>query len=188
MVFDPERFTAVKSVHDIDTEAMRERGVRIFCFDVENTLGPMGLTELSPRVFRRLCDIQDEGFGICFGTNVLTPLNHLARRFHYRRPDDMMPFVMQPTNPGFIWGIGKSPKKPQPAFFEEIRRRAQNPVPATIAMVGDKFGADVLGAIEAGMHGILVNPLGPDLRKEWLVRMRRKDEQKIAAYGLKRAA
>ena len=188
MIFDPERFTAVKSIYDINTRQMRARGVRIFCFDIENTLGPMGLTSLRTRVYRHLCGIQDEGFGICFGTNALNPhLRQLGEAFHRRKPDDMVPVVMQPTDSGLPFGIGKAPKKPQREFFDEMRRRLQNPPPATVAMVGDKFRADVLGAINAGMHGILVNPIGPDLRKEWLVGMRKKDEQLIATYGIKRA-
>jgi len=188
MAFDLTRFTAVKSIFDIDTHAMRDRGVAVFCFDIENTLGPMGLTEISPRVFTRLCRIQDQGFGICFGTNSLRQLWHIAEPFHHRKPDGMVPFVMQPTASILPFGIRKSPKKPDPKFFAEIVRRTQHPDPSRIAMVGDKFGADVLGAIDAGMHGILVNPLGPDLRKEWLARIRQKDEELLATFRLQRAA
>jgi len=184
MGFDRQRFLAVPSIHDINPKQLKARGVKALCFDLDNTCDPLGFTSFSDETLECLGLLQIDGFLLCFATNALRNLNGLTDGLHH--PDGYQPFVMQPSNRGFAFGIGKSPKKPQPEYFHEVLRRLGDPHPSTVAMIGDKFGADVLGAMRVGMHGVLVNPCGPDLPLERLTGMRRKEDVNLAKHGVTR--
>ena len=55
-------------------------------------------------------------------------------------------------------------------------------------MIGDKLNADVLAAERCGFVGILVNPLGGDLRIERVLLFRRLENRRLRQHGIVRAS
>lgn len=166
----------VPTVHDIPYETLWERGVRALCFDIENTLDLIGVELFEKETADFLIGLQSQGWQICFGTSSMRDLSELVRPFDVP--------VIQPTKPG-IKGLGKTPRKPQPAFFHAVARELDRQ-PREIAMIGDKFVTDVCGAMNCGFVGVLVNPLGRDLRIEDITRLRHNERRHMSRLGLVR--
>lgn len=166
------------NVRDIDYGYLRYLGVTTLVFDLDNTLGPIGFEVFDTSTIRflqtlRLAD--GHAFRLCFATNALRDLSGLSDPFDAE--------VIQPTHRGF-YGIGKRPKKPSAEYYKMVLARIGNPSPGSVAMIGDKFVADVCGAMNAGMRGILVKPLGPDLPQERWSGMRKWEAQHLALVGV----
>lgn len=164
------------TVHDIPYQDLRTYGVRALCFDLDNTLGPLGFTTLDPTVTQLLMQLRHDRFALCFGTNALYDRSTMSKSLDIP--------IIQPTKRG-LFGIGKTPRKPYRKFFECVIAELRTP-PHKIAMIGDKLAADVSGAMAVGMKGVLVNPVGRDLPAEALLGLRRREARQLARLGQSR--
>lgn len=159
----------VRTVFDIDVQALRERGVKVIAFDIENTLGLIGCEELDAKTERLLIELYEIGVRICFATNSTRDFNHMVKPFEGR--------VIQPKN-----GL---PKKPHTDFFRHILEEMKSK-PEETAMVGDKLEYDTSPANNLGMVTVLVTPLGKDLFLELVVGRRRRERRKMRRLGISR--
>ncbi len=165
-----------RSIHEIDFEALWGRGIRYLCFDIENTLGLMECTEFEPETDKLLRDLLSMGFKLAFATNSLGPYRALAAQYGA--------VLCQPNRRRFR---RKSPRKPQRGFYKKLLGLLGDPSRLTVAMVGDKLTADVQAAEAYGLTGILVNPLGPDLRIEDRLHFRQRENRRLERLGIRRA-
>lgn len=165
------------NIHEIDYEALWESGVRILCFDVDNTLGLMHCDEFDQKTDELLRNLIAFGFTIAFATNSTKNRDNLREQYNA--------ILCQPQR---INRFVKRPHKPQRAFYSLLQALLGSPAPRTAAMIGDKLNADVLAAERCGFVGILVNPLGSDLWIERALFFRRLENRRLRQHGIVRAS
>lgn len=165
------------NIHEIDYEALWESGVRILCFDIDNTLGLMHCDELDQEIDELLRNLIAFGFRIAFATNSTKNRDYLREQYNA--------ILCQPRR---INLFVKRPHKPQRAYYSLLRALLGSPAPRTAAMIGDKLNADVLAAERFGFVGILVNPLGSDLWIERALFFRRLENRRLRQHGIVRAS
>ncbi len=73
---------------------------------------------------------------------------------------------------------GELIRKPDARFFEAALRQAGVQADSSV-MIGDRYQLDVVGAKRAGMHSILVEPIGRDYPLDILRRTRSKDRSAL---------
>ena len=167
-----------QTVHDIDYEELWRRGVRVLCFDIENTLGLIGCTDFDADIRKLFDELHAFGYRIILATNSLRDFSELAV--------ELKVDVMQP-HPGYHWWQRKSPRKPQGDFFYTLLCLADCDMsPNRADMIGDKLIADVSGAQACGMVGVLINPIGPDLDIERFMRLRPREQRLLDQLGISR--
>jgi len=141
-VFQPHSY--VPSIHHVDYEALKRRGIRALVFDLDNTLCLWRAGPPDARVRQLLKELIAQGFRVAVLSNGRLSL----------RPE-VLSFFEEVGIP-VIWPA----RKPLPFGF----RRALDKlgVPASqAAMVGDQLLTDVLGGHLAGLYTVLVAPLDP---------------------------
>lgn len=159
----------VRTVFDINIDALRERGIHVIAFDIENTLGLIGCDTLDDETEGFLIGLHQSGLRICFATNSGRDFSSMIKPFHGK--------VVQPKN-----GLRK---KPHPDFFRRILE-VMDSKPEETAMVGDKLEYDTSPANSLGMTTVLVTPLGKDLFLELVVGRRRRERRKMRRLGISR--
>lgn len=144
MLFDlliPDEYH--QSIYEIETGALKSRGIRALLLDLDNTLVPWGEhtvpQELTAWVKGRL----EEGFSVCLLSNNTHKRGAaLAERLG-------LPLVSS------AW-------KPRRGAFRRAMERL-GVTPAETAVIGDQVFTDVLGGNRVGAYTILVVPIS---RKE----------------------
>ena len=159
----------VRTVFDIDIDALRKRGVNVIAFDIENTLGLIGCDTLDDETEGFLIGLHQSGLRICFATNSSRDFSAMVKPFEGK--------VVQPKN-----GLRK---KPHPDFFGRVLE-VMGSKPEETAMVGDKLEYDTSPANNLGMTTVLVTPLGKDLFLELVVGRRRRERRKMRRLGISR--
>lgn len=153
------------SVYEVDLQALWDRGVRGIIFDLDNTLGPWGFTNLDGQALRLLQTVKARGFRLGFLSN------HEGNGRETLLPSlDGNPIVFDA-------------RKPARAGFEKLLERLQL-TPKEAAMVGDQLFTDVWGAKRLGLYTILVQPVAPE-REGPFVRLRRWLERLILRFWAK---
>ncbi len=158
----------VATIFDIDYEELSRSGVTVLTFDIENTLGLLGCTELDEATNNLLVSLT-ERFRLCLGTNSGRDFTAMAASFNG--------LIVQPG--------GAVRKKGHRSFFEEIVR-VTGVAPQKIAMIGDKLLFDTSPANDLGMISVLVTPLGKDLWLETLGGRRRRERRALRRLGVVR--
>jgi len=127
----------VTSIHEIDYEGLRSRGIRALVFDLDNTLGPRHPTRLGRAVVRLLGRLQDMGFAVGVLSNRRRTgdpvIAELAQRFPLRQRAG----------------------KPRVRGFRDLLAKLDVEA-ADAAMIGDRRLTDILGANRLGMYTIRV--------------------------------
>lgn len=159
----------VRTVFDIDIDALRKRGINVIAFDIENTLGLIGCDTLNDETENFLIGLHQGGLRICLATNSGRDFSSMVKPFEGT--------VVQPKN-----GLRK---KPHADFFRRILE-VMNSKPEETAMVGDKLEYDTSPANSLGMVSVLVTPLGKDLFLELVVGRRRRERRKMRRLGIGR--
>lgn len=161
--FLPEQ--VVRSVFDIDLEALRARGVRGIITDLDNTLAGARTPAASPEVAEWLDRVRRGGFRIVIVSN-----NRRARVSSFAEPLGI-PFISsarKPLSRSFRQALG---------LMELSAKEA--------AVVGDQLLTDVLGGRRLGLHTILVSPIAP--REEGLAtKINRRFERWVRSSLLKK--
>ncbi len=161
--FLPEQ--VVRSVFDIDLEALRARGVRGIITDLDNTLAGARTPAAPPEVAEWLNRVRKGGFRIVIVSN-----NRRSRVSAFAEPLGI-PFIYSARKPltrSFRQALG---------LMELSAREA--------AVVGDQLLTDVLGGRRLGLHTILVSPIAP--REEgWATKINRRFERWVRSRLLKK--
>ena len=136
--FRPDEYYA--SVLGISPQGLLERGFKGVLLDVDNTLMPRTDEQVPARMAAWVRSCQDAGLQTLVLSNSF---------------QDRVLGAVEQLGTGFI---GKA-MKPLPGGYrracEQLALR-----PSELVMVGDQTYTDILGAHLAGMHAILVQPLG----------------------------
>lgn len=143
----------VNAVETVDFQTLAARGFRGVAFDIDNTLveHDAPATEASVRLFQR---IHAAGLRICLLSN-----NHEPR---------VRDFAEAAGADAFIYDA----HKPKPDGYwraaELLRVKREE-----LIFFGDQLFTDIWGAGNAGIHSVLVKPVGPEkyfhiVLKRWL--------------------
>ena len=129
-----------KDIYDIDYKGLYDRGFRAILFDIDNTLTTHGTKADSSNVafFKNLRDI---GFKTCLISN------NKEKRVQPFAKKVGSPYIFKANKPaksGFLKALNLLEVKKEQALF-----------------VGDQIFTDILGANNAGIYSILVDPINP---------------------------
>lgn len=128
------------SVHHLPLQDMSARGLKGIIFDLDNTLGSWGFTELDPRTTLLLDQMSELGFKLAYLSN------------HDGRGREAL--ARQLGRWPVVWSAGK----PFRSGFDRVLG-ALGVQPREVAMVGDRLVTDIWGANRLGLHTILVEPI-----------------------------
>ncbi|MGE0488469.1 MAG: YqeG family HAD IIIA-type phosphatase [Vulcanimicrobiota bacterium] len=166
----------VTRVASIDFQALAERGIRYFCFDVDNTLVPQHGHEIVPCAKAAIAAARKAGYieDICLISNVMfrgrriQRLEKIAAELSIEKVFPALLFTRKPGPTPFRWALEKLGSQPEHT-----------------CMVGDQIFSDILGGNRFGFHTILVTSLGQDHWSTRLTGRRSRERRLIARYGLK---
>ena len=130
----------VKDIHDIDFAKLKTQGINALILDIDDTLIPRGVNEISPQVFEWVMTRKEEGFKLCLASNSRHPM-----RVKYIGKTLELPSMSL----GF---------KPLPFAFQKSLKLLDAEANET-AMIGDQLFMDILGANLVGIYSILVKHL-----------------------------
>ena len=128
-----------KSIYSIDYESLKNAGVKIILFDLDNTIIPISETEPTKRLKDLICDIK------LIGIKPIIMSNSGKKR-------------VSPFKEGLIVDAACSSRKPFKSKYKKILN-IYNVKPEEVAAVGDQLITDVFGANRMGLVSILVNPI-----------------------------
>jgi len=129
----------VDSIHHIDLDDLKARGIDTIVTDLDNTLVPWAECEANPSMLAWLEHVRTRGFKVCLLSNALE-----QRIAHFRE-------VMG------VPGLSNAHKPRRRAFLQALELLGSRP--AQTAMIGDQIFTDVLGGNRIGLYTILVMPL-----------------------------
>lgn len=128
-----------KSIYTIDYESLKNAGIKIVLFDLDNTLVP--ITGLVPT--QKLKDLFEEIKSIGLKPVILS--NSGRRR-------------VEPFKDGLLIDAAYSSKKPLKGKYKKIMD-VYDVKPTELAAIGDQLLTDVFGANRMGITSILINPI-----------------------------
>lgn len=129
----------VSTIHDIDFEVLKNRGIQVILLDVDNTIVPFKNPLPDQEILNWINMGKEEGFQFCLVSNAY------PRRVEGIGLNLDIPFVFMAKKP-LSSGVIKS-------------LRIMNCHSREAVMVGDQIFTDVLAAKLAGVSTILVDPL-----------------------------
>ena len=151
----------VQDIYAIDFVKLRAAGIKALVLDIDDTLLPRKVNDVSPQVFEWVVSRKEEGFSLCLASNSRHPMR-------VKFIGDTLEVASMAM--GF---------KPLPfAFQRSLKILGVKPQEA--AMIGDQLFMDVLGANIMGIHSIFVKHLTPEtfLPRIWM--------RKVEEWALKR--
>jgi HAD superfamily phosphatase (TIGR01668 family) len=153
-LFKPD--LTVTDIHNINFGDLKNKGIKALILDIDDTIIPRNMNDISPSVFEWIAERKDEGFKLCLASNSRHPV-----RVKYI--GDTLEV------PSMALGL-----KPLPfAFWKSLKALEAKPEEA--AMIGDQLFMDILGANLVNIYSIYVKHLTPEtfLPRIW---MRRAEE------------
>ena len=132
----------VETIFDIDYDRLRTQGKHVLLFDLDNTLGRLGMEYLPERIVEFLSSLSACGFAV----GVLTNRKRNAEDPAVRTLREHVPVVH---------AAGKPARR---GFLELLDLLDGSPVDAV--MIGDRRLTDILGANRLGIHSIRVRSRG----------------------------
>lgn len=137
-LFKPKEI--VKAIEDIDFKALKEKGINALIIDIDDTLIPRQVNDISPRIFEWVATRKEEGFKLCLTSNSRHPL-----RVKYIGDTLGLPAMHLSF-------------KPLPfAFWRSLETLKAKP--EETAMIGDQLFMDILGANSLKIYTIFVKHL-----------------------------
>ena len=140
MPFSPIPRGVYPSVTHISPKALAGRGIRLVLADLDNTLVPYHVTEPSPEVAAWAAELAEQGIQLFLLSNS-------------RKPGRAQKFAEQLGIP-YQGHSGKPKKEGYLRAMERLGCRPEETV-----MVGDQIFTDTLGANNAGVIPLLVEPI-----------------------------
>jgi HAD superfamily phosphatase (TIGR01668 family) len=158
-IFKPD--LTVTDIHNINFSDLKSKGINSLILDIDDTIIPRRVNDVSPSVFEWVAERKEEGFKLCLASNSRHPV-----RVKYIGDTLEVPSM----------SLGL---KPLPfAFWRSLEVLKAKPEEA--AMIGDQLFMDILGANLVNIYSIYVKHLTPEtfLPRIW---MRRAEEWFIKA-------
>lgn len=151
----------IKSIFEIDTDALTQKGIKAIIFDIDNTLVSYDVEEAPKEIINFFKELQEKGFKICLFSN-----NSKERVIRF--------------NSGLkVIAIHRA-NKPLTRKFKLAMKLLKTDKTST-AIVGDQIFTDVYGGNRAGMMTILVVPVSD--KDELITKVKRGIERRfINAY------
>lgn len=134
-----------KSIFSIDYKKLKEQGIKILLYDLDNTLIERGNYQISEKTVELFNKLKKD-FEIYIVSN---SINHRKLRLVALALE--VPYI-------------KDSRKPFKTGFKKLK--LENIKPKEVAMIGDQVLTDVWGAKRMGYNTILIDPIN---NKEWLV-------------------
>jgi len=146
----------VGSIYNVDYAALKQKGIRNILMDLDDTLLPREMLDITPVLFTFIEGLKDKGFRIFLLSNSMHPVRveYVAKTFD-------LPYS---TLSG----------KPLPFAFRRALEGLQAE-PKDCVIIGDQLFMDILGGNLLGIHTILVRPMTKE--KFWLRRLMRLAEK-----------
>lgn len=129
----------VKSIYDIDINALKSRGFKGIITDLDNTLVGAKEPYATPQLLDWLTNLKNMGFQVVIVSN-----NNRLRVSRFAEPL-ILPYIhkaMKPINKAFHKALGM-----------------MKLTPADTVVIGDQMLTDVLGGNRMGLYTILVSPV-----------------------------
>jgi HAD superfamily phosphatase (TIGR01668 family) len=129
----------LKTVHELDTDILVEKGISAIIIDIDNTLVSWDTKEPDEKVNQFVCRLVGEGFKICILSNNTK-----------KRVEEFNKCLKLPA-------IHKAIKPSKSAFIRAMKlmdASAEN-----TAVIGDQLFTDVLGGNRMGLYTVLVSPI-----------------------------
>ncbi len=146
-----------ESIRHIDLDMLKNRGIKGFILDIDNTLVPMHSKDADENAIGWIAELKSRGFKVCI-------LSNAAEKRVLRFNKDIA-----------VIAIHRAFKPSGKAFLKAAE--ALELEPEDIAVVGDQIFTDILGGNRVNMFTVLVKPID---RKEILyVRLKRGPEKFI---------
>ena len=141
----------VKNIHEIDYAQLKAQGIKALLLDIDDTLIPRQVHDVSPQVLEWVVARKEQGFKLCLTSNSRHPMrvNNIGEALHL---------------PAMSLGF-----KPLPfAFWRSLK--TLNVKPEEAAMIGDQLFMDILGANLVGIYSIFVKHLSQEtfLPRQWM--------------------
>lgn len=134
---------------DVDFAQLKQLGIRHLLIDLDLTLRRVGSRHIEQEIMDALSQLQRDHL---FQTISLMTNNYWAKR--YADTLGIRAFTA-------YWENHRPIRKPNIKFFQRAMKSLQAR-PAQTVMIGDKVHADIIGANNAGLYTVLVNPRGKD--------------------------
>ena len=146
-----------KSIYDIDYENLISRGIKCVLFDLDNTLLPPRINEVSKKLSDFIKQVKKENLHFIIYSN--SSKKRVSR-------------VAEKLNLEYMYWV----RKPFRGKFDKIVKRYEYNQ-SEIAVVGDQLLTDVLFGNKVGITTILVNPLS--INDKFFTKFNRRREAKI---------
>jgi HAD superfamily phosphatase (TIGR01668 family) len=161
----------VSSVIEVPFREFAEKGIKVFIFDIDNTLTAQGGTKIKKALAEKIKEAAGCG-KIIIATN----------NSHDRSNIFPVPVkVFKPKNFGQWLYFRKPFNNYYRALVKEIGCQ-----PDEALMIGDKYFFDINPAKRWGLKAVLVNPIGKDLWGDRFLKIRKYEEKVLSSLGLKR--
>ena len=160
-IFFPDEY--VQSIHHIDYDSLKKRGIKNFIFDIDNTLEPYDIekpTEKSASLLRKL---------VSMGFAVLLISNNSKKRVEKFNEELKLPATFRA-------------RKPLKSAVLKVMKET-GAKPGDTVFIGDQVFTDVCCAKRLHIYVILVMPIAN--RDEFSVRLKRNLEKKVINKYLK---
>jgi hypothetical protein len=140
-LFKPKLIT--RDIYNIDFGKLKAKGIKALLVDIDDTLLPRGVNDISPQVFEWIVARKEEGFKICLTSNSYHPL-----RVKYFGETLGVPAISLSL-------------KPLPLAFRRSLKEL-NARPEETAMIGDQLFMDILGANLLNIYSVYVKYVTPE--------------------------
>jgi HAD superfamily phosphatase (TIGR01668 family) len=137
------------SIMDVDFAELKRLGIKHILIDLDLTIRRVGAKQLEAEIVEALRQLKQGGL---FDSISLMTNNYRAKR--YADAIGIKAFTA-------YWENFRPIRKPNIKFFERVLSTLAAQ-PSQTVMIGDKVHADIIGANNAGLYTILVNPRGHD--------------------------
>lgn len=137
-IFRPREY--LDSIYSIDFRRLRDLGFTAVLMDLDETLLPREMSDITPVLYSFLENIKDKGFQICLVSNNLNP-----ERVRKVAEALSLPHITLAA-------------KPLPFAFDRALKLINSGKGQTV-VIGDQLFMDILGGNLAGIYTILVKPM-----------------------------
>jgi HAD superfamily phosphatase (TIGR01668 family) len=152
------------SITHIDLEMLKNKGIKGFILDIDNTLVAMHCKDADENAIKWITGLKSKGFKVCILSNAA---EKRVLRFNKKLAVTAIHRAYKPAGKAFLKAAKEMDLEPE-----------------SIAVVGDQIFTDIHGGNKANMFTILVKPI--DKKEILYVRLKRGPEKLILSSFNKR--
>lgn len=155
-IFRPREY--LNSIYSIDFDKLKSKGIKAILMDMDETLLPREMLDISPVLFSFIAELREKGFNICLVSNSIHP-----ERIDYVSKTLKLPSITMAA-------------KPLPFAFEKALK-ILGAKKSEAVVIGDQLFMDILGGNLSGIYTILVTPMSAE--KMWIRQLMRTAEKYV---------